>query len=195
MSDVYVVAAKRTAIGRLGGVFANTSAVDLGATVARAVLGALPEPNLVHEAIFGNVLGAGCGMNVARQIAIGERDGLERIEIRVGNVETRRDFSDVRDVVRAYRLVAERGDPAAPYLVCSGRSVAISELIDGLVALARTETVVVSDATLRRDGEQPDLYGSPDRLTADTGWVPEIPLETSLRDTLDWWRRRVAEED
>jgi len=132
---------------------------------------------------------------VARQIALGERDGLARIEIKVGNVDTRRDFTDVRDVVRAYRLVAERGDPVAPYLVCSGRSVAVRELIEALVGMARAETSLTIDATRLREGEQPDLYGSPDRLTADTGWVPEIPLERSLRDSLDWWRRRVAEED
>lgn len=132
---------------------------------------------------------------VARQIALGERDGLDHIEIHVGNVDTRRDFSDVRDMVRAYRLVAERGDPEVAYVAGSGRSVAVRELVDGLAAMARAKTTVASDATLRREGEQADLYGSPDRLTADTGWVPEIPLNVSLRDTLDWWRARVAEED
>ena len=132
---------------------------------------------------------------VARQIALGERDGLEQIQIHVGNIDTRRDFTDVRDIVRAYRLVAERGDPDAVYLACTGRSVAVRQLIDGLAAMARTETIITSDATLQRDGEQPDLYGSPDRLTHDTGWVPQIPLEVSLADTLDWWRARVAQED
>jgi len=54
---------------------------------------------------------------------------------------------------------------------------------------------VRSDPNLRREGEQPDLYGSPDRLAAETGWAPRIPLRTTLSDTLDWWRRKVAEED
>ena len=71
MTDVYIIAAKRTAIGRLGGAFVGTSAVDLGVTVAKSLLTALPQPNLVNEVILGNVLGAGCGMNVARQVAIG----------------------------------------------------------------------------------------------------------------------------
>lgn len=132
---------------------------------------------------------------VARQIALGEREGRDRIEIHVGNVETKRDFSDVRDMVRAYRLVAERGNPDVAYVAGSGRSVAVRELVEDLAALARAETIVASDPTLRREGEQLDLYGSPDRLTADTGWVPDIPLDVSLRDTLDWWRARVAEED
>ena len=122
--------------------------------------------------------------SVARQIAIGERDGVDRIEIQVGNLETRRDFSDVRDIVRAYRLVAEYGDPDVAYLACSGRSVAVRELVTDLAAMARAKTRIVSDASLHRDGEQPDLYGSPDRLTADTGWIPKIPLDVSLKDTL-----------
>ena len=71
MSEVYVVGAKRTAIGRFGGVFADTSAVELGKAVAEDLLSTLPDANLVEEVIFGNVLGAGCGMNVARQIAVG----------------------------------------------------------------------------------------------------------------------------
>lgn len=132
---------------------------------------------------------------VARQIAIGEREGVDDIQIHVGNVDTRRDFSDVRDIVRAYRLVAEHGDPDAVYLACSGRSVAVRELIEGLAGMSIGEVTITSDATLRREGEQPDLYGSPDRLTADTGWVPKIPLDVSLKDTLDWWRARVAQED
>lgn len=133
--------------------------------------------------------------NVARQIAAGERAGVDRIEIRLGNLSTRRDFTDVRDIVRAYRLMAERGNPDAVYLPCSGRSRPLTDLVDTLVGMAAADVVVHTDATLQREGEQPDLYGSPDRLTADTGWVPEIPLERSLEDTLDWWRARVAEED
>ena len=75
---------------------------------------------------------------VARQIALGERDGRERIEIPVGNVDTRRDFSDVRDIVRAYRLVPSAVIPTRVYLACSGRSVAVRELIEGLAGLARS---------------------------------------------------------
>lgn len=132
---------------------------------------------------------------VARQIAIGERDRVGRVEIHVGNTDSRRDFTDVRDIVRAYRLLAERGSPDVPYLACSGRSVAVRELIDGLVSLAQVDVTVTSDPTARRTGEQPDLYGSAERLTADTGWVPTIPLAVTLKDTLNWWRARVAQEN
>ena len=131
--------------------------------------------------------------NVARQIARAERAGTP-VEVTVGNVDTRRDFMDVRDMVRAQLLLLEGGDPDAVYLACTGRSTAVRELIEGLGALARVPITFRSDAALRREGEQPDLYGSPERLRADTGWSPEIPMETTLADTLDWWRGRVDEE-
>lgn len=133
--------------------------------------------------------------NVARQIAQAEGAGAAAAEVSVGNVETRRDFTDVRDTVRAYRLLAAHGDPDVPYLVCSGRSRAVRELVEGLVPLARIPVTVRSNATLRRLGEQPDLYGDPSRLMTDTGWRPEIPLATTLADTLRHWRERVAEAE
>ena len=98
-------------------------------------------------------------------------------------------------MVRAYLLVIERGDPDAVYMACSGRSRPVRELIEGLAPLARIPVTFASDAGLRRAGEQPDLYGSPARLRDDTGWTPEIPIETTLADTLDWWRERVVDED
>jgi GDP-4-dehydro-6-deoxy-D-mannose reductase len=133
--------------------------------------------------------------NVARQIARAERDGLPGVEVRVGNVDTRRDFTDVRDMVRAYWLILERGDPDAPYLACRGASTPVRELIEGLAARARVPVTFTSDAALRREGEQADLYGSPERLRADTGWTPEIPIDTTLADTLAWWRERVSQEE
>lgn len=133
--------------------------------------------------------------NVARQIATAEHEGRAEVRVKVGNLDTRRDFTDVRDMVRAYLLVLERGDPDAVYLACSGRSRPVRELIEGLAPLARIPVTFDSDAGLRRSGEQPDLYGSPVRLRHDTGWTPEIPIETTLADTLGWWRERAAAED
>ncbi len=133
--------------------------------------------------------------NVARQIAQAEHDGHETVEVHVGNLDTRRDFTDVRDMVRAYWMLMQHGDPDATYLACSGASRPVRELIEGLAPHARIPVTFVSDAGLRRSGEQPDLYGSPERLRADTGWSPEIPLETTLADTLQWWRERVADEE
>ncbi|MGD9696635.1 MAG: GDP-mannose 4,6-dehydratase [Thermoleophilia bacterium] len=184
-----------TALNPLSPYGASKAAADLAAAQYRASYG-MP---VVRVRAFNHV---GPGQdprfvlpNVARQIARAERDGAEGVEVRVGNVDTRRDFVDVRDMVRAYVLLVERGDPDVPYLACGGRSRPVRDLIEGLAPLARIPVAFRSDAGLRRAGEQPDLYGSPARLAADTGWTPEIPIETTLADTLEWWRERVAEEE
>lgn len=174
---------------------ASKAAADLAAAQYRSAYG-LP---VVRVRAFNHV---GPGQdprfvipNVARQLAIAERSGRGSVEVHVGNVETRRDFTDVRDMVRAYALLLERGDPDAAYLACSGRSVAVRELVETLAGLCRIDARIVSDPALVRSGEQPDLYGSPRRLEAELGWTPEIPLRTTLSDTLDWWRDRAAQED
>ncbi len=131
--------------------------------------------------------------NVARQIAQAEHEQLDHVDIQIGNLTTRRDFTDVRDVVRAYSALLGAGTPGAPYLVCSGRSLAIQDLIERLVQMTRVDVRLVRSSTLVRGGEQPDLYGDAHRLTAETGWQPEIGLDQTLVDTLDWWRARVAE--
>jgi GDP-4-dehydro-6-deoxy-D-mannose reductase len=115
----------------------------------------------------------------ARQAA----QGATRIV--TGNPATRRDYTDVRDVVRAYRLLAERAEPGV-YNVCSGRSASTEELVRMLGA------EVEVDPELLRPNEVMDLYGSSEKLRAATGWEPEIPLERTLRDALESWRRRAS---
>lgn len=132
---------------------------------------------------------------VARQIAVAEHRGEDSVEVHLGNLSTRRDFTDVRDMVRAYWLICEGGDPDAVYVACSGASRPIRDLVEGLVPHARIPVTFTSDADLQRAGEQPDLYGSPDRLRDELGWRPEIPLTTTLADTLQHWRERVAAEE
>lgn len=187
-------ATERTPLRPLSPYGASKGAADLAAAQYRAAYG-IPA---IRVRAFNHV-GPGQDArfvlpNAARQIAVAERAGTP-VEVTVGNVGTRRDFMDVRDMVRAQLLLLERGDPDAVYLACTGRSMAVRELIEGLAALARVPVTFRSDAGLRREGEQPDLYGSPDRLRADTGWAPEIPMPTTLADTLGWWRARVAEEE
>lgn len=173
---------------------ASKAAADLAAGQYRAGYG-LP---VVRVRAFNHV-GPGqdprfVAPNVARQIARAERDGDDPYVVRVGNVETRRDFTDVRDVVEAYALLLERGDPDAVYQACRGRSVAVRELVESLAGMARVRVSVASDPERRRASEQPDLYGDPGALRK-LGWTPRVRLETTLADTLDWWRARVAEED
>ena len=129
----------------------------------------------------------------ARQIAEAEAAGRagEPVEIVTGNLHVRRDFTDVRDVVRAYWLALERADPGV-YNVCSGRSTEISEILSGLASYAGVEFEQTTDPSLLREHEVEEIRGSHEKLTAATGWEPEIPLERTLADTVQWWRERTA---
>jgi GDP-4-dehydro-6-deoxy-D-mannose reductase len=112
--------------------------------------------------------------------------------MRVGNLAARRDFCDVRDVVRAYWLALEHGRPGEVYNICSGASVAIQELLDQLLALSETPVTIEQDPARMRPSDVPDMYGSAALLWQQTGWQPTIALERSLRDTLAYWRGIVA---
>jgi GDP-4-dehydro-6-deoxy-D-mannose reductase len=127
---------------------------------------------------------------LAERIAINELEGREVVP--VGNLTPRRDFTDVRDVVRAYRLLADHGEPGEAYNVCSGHDIAISDLADRLVAMADRPMRLEDDPSLHRPVEVPVLRGDYTKLNKDTGWHPEIPLDQTLRDVLDEWRSRVG---
>jgi GDP-4-dehydro-6-deoxy-D-mannose reductase len=104
--------------------------------------------------------------------------------LKVGNLSPRRDITDVRDVVRAYRLLVERGQPGQSYNVCSGTDVAIEDLVRRMLALAGADLELEVDPGLLRPADVPVLRGDPARLMAATGWQPEIPLDTTLADVL-----------
>ena len=123
----------------------------------------------------------------ARRIADIEAGRWEP-EIAVGNLEARRDLTDVRDTVRAYRLIGTRGRPGRPYKVCSGRAIAIGDLLGMLLARARVPIRVRVDPSRHRPHDAPLLLGDPGRIRDELGWAPEIPLERSLDDVLEYWR-------
>ena len=123
----------------------------------------------------------------ARRIADIEAGRWEP-EIAVGNLEARRDLTDVRDTVRAYRLIATHGRPGRPYNVCSGRAVAIRDLLDMLLARARVPIRVRIDPARYRPHDLPLVLGDPGRIRDELGWAPEIPLERSVDDLLEYWR-------
>ena len=123
----------------------------------------------------------------ARQVAEGLDSGRDPVRVVTGNPDARRDYTDVRDVVRAYRLLAERAEPGV-YNVCSGRTASASELVAGLAEAAGAEIEHVVDPALVRAHEVMELRGSFERLRAATGWEPEIPLARTLSDSLAWWR-------
>jgi GDP-4-dehydro-6-deoxy-D-mannose reductase len=126
---------------------------------------------------------------LARRIVEAERRGGGTIP--VGNLSARRDFTDVRDVVRAYRLLIETGRSGGIYNVCSGRDVSIRAIADGLLGLAGTSLELETDPSLVRPVEVPVLRGDPGRLEEATGWKPEVPLEQTLADVLAYWQQRT----
>lgn len=119
---------------------------------------------------------------LATRILAARRNGTRTIG--VGNLEPRRDLTDVRDIVRAYRLLATAGQPGATYNVCSGRDLAVGEVLDRLLALTGAEVTAEADPALVRAVEVPVLRGDPSMLRAATGWAPAIPLDDTLRAVL-----------
>jgi GDP-4-dehydro-6-deoxy-D-mannose reductase len=114
--------------------------------------------------------------------------GKRRPEVEVGNLDARRDLTDVRDTVRAYRLILERGVPGRCYNVCTGRAVAIRELLELVIARARVPVRVTVNRDRLRPNDLPLVVGDPGRIHAELGWEARIPLERTLDDLLDYWR-------
>lgn len=125
----------------------------------------------------------------ARQLAAIERDGGRGL-LRVGNLAPVRDYLDVRDVVRAYAFLLERGERGAVLNVCSGQGFALRDYLAELIELTEAEVEVVEDPELVRRIEVARLVGDPGRIAA-LGWRPEIPKATMLADLLRYWRERV----
>jgi GDP-4-dehydro-6-deoxy-D-mannose reductase len=123
----------------------------------------------------------------ARGIAEAEA-GLREPVLRVGNLEVERDFHDVRDTVRAYLDLFERGRPGEAYNVASGRSVTVREVLERLLARSRRPIRIEVDPEKRRPREIPRVTVSVEKVERETGWRAEIPLERTLGDLLDWWR-------
>jgi GDP-4-dehydro-6-deoxy-D-mannose reductase len=126
----------------------------------------------------------------ARRIADIEK-GRWVPEISVGNLDARRDLTDVRDTVRAYQLILERGQPGRAYNVCSGHAISMHELLDRLIARARVPVRLKVDPARYRPNDTPLLLGDPRRLRDELGWAPDIPLEQTLDDLLEYWRNKT----
>ncbi len=124
---------------------------------------------------------------IASRIAHNEVSG-ESV-VRVGNLGARRDFTDVRDVVKAYRMLMVDGQAGETYHVCTGVDRPVSELADILVSLATTPMHLKADATLLRPVDVPILRGDNGKLREATGWAPVVPIEQTLDDLLQHWRQ------
>lgn len=130
--------------------------------------------------------------NFAKQVAeieLGERAPV----LRVGNLDAQRDFTDVRDMVRAYVLALERGAPGDVYNLGSGKPRAIHEIVDTLRALSRVPFELENDPQRMRPSDTPMSYCDVTKFHRATGWQPEISFTQTLRDTLDYWRERLVQ--
>ena len=128
--------------------------------------------------------------NFARQVAEIEKGHREPV-VQVGNLDSIRDFTDVRDMVRAYWLALERGEPGEVYNICSGRGYSARQVLDILLDLANVKVEVREDPVRMRPSDVPLLVGDGSKFRSVTGWEPTIPFEVTLKDLLEHWRKRV----
>lgn len=126
----------------------------------------------------------------AKQIAEIEKGQQEPV-MKVGNLEAKKDFTDVRDIVVAYEQLLEKGESGEVYNVGSGKSYKISEILDMLLSMSEKNIIVEKDPALMRPIEIPELVCDYSKLHRQTGWKPEISIAQALRDTLDYWRNIV----
>ena len=125
----------------------------------------------------------------AKQIADIEKEKRPPV-MNVGNLEAKRDFTDVRDIVRAYWLALEKCDAGEVYNICSGRAWSIREVVDLLLGMTKVPIQVRPDPSRLRPSDVPILLGDNTKFVKATGWQPSIPFEQTLRDMLDYWRAR-----
>src|SRR5438270_294881 len=129
----------------------------------------------------------------ARQLAEIE-DGLREPILHVGNLDVARDFTDARDMVRAYRLALIAGVPGDVYNLGRGRAIHIADMVNDLIGMCRVRVEARVDPALLRPSDIPRQEADTRKFSALTGWQPRIPWHTTLRDTFDYWREKVREE-
>jgi GDP-4-dehydro-6-deoxy-D-mannose reductase len=128
--------------------------------------------------------------DLAQQIVAIEQGAAT--EVRVGNLDAKRDYTDVRDIVRAYRLLLEGGVTGEIYNICSGTARSGHEILSGLLTAGDQHPTITEDPAKMRPSDTPEIYGDHSKLTKDTGWQPQIPLEDTLRDVIDDWRQHLS---
>lgn len=126
----------------------------------------------------------------AKKIAEIEKGAMSPV-LKVGNLNTKRDFTDVRDMVRAYALIMEKGITGDVYNIGSGQSHEIKEILDSLLSLSKISIEVQEDSSLLRPTDNPELRADPRKIQELTGWSVKIPLAQTLKDTLDYYRNIV----
>ena len=120
------------------------------------------------------------------EIEVGRKEHLS-----VGNLESARDFTHIKDACRAYRLIAEKGHTGEVYNICSGITHTAKEVLDGLIRLSSTDIRIKTDPTRMRPSDTPVIRGNNDKLKAHTGWIPELDVGDILKDSLSYWRENI----
>lgn len=177
LAPVHTYAVSKVATHYLGQAYCHTWGVPVIEARPFNHIGPRQRPGFVVPDFASQIAG----------VMIGQRDPV----MRVGDLTPRRDFTDVRDVVRAYELLAAGGEPGQVYHICSERAFAIQEILDGLLALCDQAVRVEVDLERLRPSKMPVLLGSAERLRSQTGWAPQIPLEQTLADTLAYWQQML----
>ena len=175
-----IYAATKACQNMIGGIYAN--AYDMQVLMVRAFNHIGPE----QSSIF--VVSDFC-----RQVAEIEK-GLKEPVMYVGNLSAQRDFTDVRDVVRAYTLLIEKGKPGETYNVGSGHAYEIREILDNIISLSTVEIKVEIDQNKIRPVDVPIIEADVTKLMNTTGWKKEIPLEQTIEETLNYWRKKLEVE-
>lgn len=144
---------------------------------------------------------SGCGQpptfvlpSIAKQFAEIEL-GLRTPKLNLGNIAIARDFTDVRDVVRAYCMLLERGKTSEAYNVCSGTSIVLSDIIGMFQTISGIDITIEIDPNKVRAKEVAEIYGDPGKLQAKTGWDRQIPFEKTVEDMLNYWRSQCRSRD
>ncbi len=123
------------------------------------------------------------------EMEAGKRDKI----LKVGNLSAIRDFSDVRDTVKAIFFITTKGKPATPYNIASGHSYSIRKILEKLLSLVNFKVKIIENQKEFRKNDIKKLEGSYSLLNKDTGWKPKIPIEKTLEDTLNYWRKKISE--
>lgn len=126
--------------------------------------------------------------DLTKQLISAERN--ETSSIKVGNLEAKRDYTDVRDIVRAYRMLIERGKTGETYNICSGTSYSGKEILDILIRQSEISPSIEQDQAKMRPSDTPNIIGSHDKITRDTDWEPQLTLEQTLREVVEEWRSK-----
>ena len=130
--------------------------------------------------------------NFAKQIVEAEK-GLREPVVYVGDLTAKRDFTHVKDMVRGYHLALEKGKPGEVYNLCYGKAYSIKETLNILLSMSDTKFEIKEDPDRLRPSDVPLLLGDNSKIFKETGWKPIIPFEQTLKDTLEYWRKRVGQ--